>query len=115
MRSFNVKNIVLIALCAACASFGTGCYADAEAEPMAEPVAAYGYEPQYYNGYIVYHDDWGRPYTNEGGVVSWVPVDSPYYAGYVNHWRTYGHAYRRWYYGYGRRYRHYRSYRHGWR
>ncbi len=123
MRSFNVKDAALVALVAVCASCSTGCYADAGAEPAGaydappqdEPVAAYGYQQQYYNGYIVYYDDWGRPYTYSDGVASWVPVASPYYAGYVSHWRTYGHAYRRWYSRYGVHYRHYRARFRHWR
>jgi hypothetical protein len=103
MKAFNVKNIVLVALVAACASFGTGCYAEVQ-----EPVAAYGYQPQYYDGYVVYYDNGGRPYYYNGGSVYWVPAESPYYAGYVNHWRTYGPAYARWHATYGVRYR-------GWR
>jgi hypothetical protein len=117
MLSFNLKNVALVALFAACASFGTGCYADAQAEPVAaEPVAAYGYQPQYYNGAVVYYDNGGRPYYNNGGGgLTWVPTESPYYAGYVHHYRTYGRAYGRWYAGYGRRYHGYHGYRHGWR
>src|SRR5580692_1410629 len=142
----NAKNLAVVALLAACASFGTGCYADAQpvvlqAEPMAaaapgavadpwaaapapapapaapvsvaepvasvapaEPVAAYGYQPQYYDGAVVYYDAGGRPYYYSNGGAFYVPVQSPYYAGYLNHWRTYGGAYHRWYAGYGRRY-----------
>ena len=106
MRS--LKNVALVALVAACASFGTGCYVDAQAEP----VAAYGYQPQYYNGSVVYYDNGGRPLYYNGGAASYVLVESPYYAGYVNHWRTYRSAYGRWYSGYGHRYHGYRG---GWR
>jgi hypothetical protein len=78
----------------------TGCYVEPDS-----PVVAEGYEPQYYDGRLVYYDDVGHPFYYEGGAQVWVPVGSPYYYGYVNHWRTYGPAYRRWYGAYGYRYR----------
>ncbi len=104
MESLKLKNVVLVAIIAGCAAFGTGCYATVEAEP----VAAYGYQPQYYEGYVVYYDEGGRPYYYNGGNVVWVSPSSPYYAGYVNHWRVNGAAYARWHASYGVRYRTYR-------
>jgi hypothetical protein len=89
----------------ACATLGTGCYVDAQTEP----VAVEGYQPQYYDGYVVYYDGGGRPYYYNNGAVYWVPATSPYYGGYVNHWRAYGPAYGRWYGSYGYRYRGYRG------
>ncbi|HEY1954993.1 MAG TPA: hypothetical protein VGH28_05260 [Polyangiaceae bacterium] len=87
-------------------AFGsTGCYADAAYGP--EPVVAEGYTPQYYEGAVVYYDDYGRPFVYNNGVQIWIPESSPYYAGYVNYYRSYGPAYRRWYSGYGYRYRGY--------
>ena len=104
MESLKLKNVLFVAVIGACAAFGTGCYA----EVQAEPVAAYGYQPQYYEGYVVYYDEGGRPYYYNGGNTVWVAPNSPYYAGYVNHWRTYGPAYARWHASYGARYRTYR-------
>jgi hypothetical protein len=91
----------------ACATFGVGCYADAE-----PPVYASGgvqYQPQYYDGYVVYYNEGGQPYYYNGGSVYWVPSSSPYYNVYVNHWRTYGVGYRGWYGRYGARYRGWRA------
>jgi len=87
----------------------TGCYE--EDAPPAYYVEG-GYEPQYYDGYIVYYDDVGRPYYYADGAAVWVPVGSPYYGVYVNHWRLYGPQYRVWYGSYGYRYRYYRPYGH---
>jgi len=103
MLNNSFRSAVLVALMSACASLGTGCYAEVQ-----EPVAVEGYQPQYYDGYVVYYDGGGRPYYYNNGAVYWVPASSPYYGVYVNHWRTYGHAYGAWYGRSGYRYR-------GWR
>jgi hypothetical protein len=88
----------------------SGCYvSDAPPPPPATAVVADGYEPQYYDGYVVYYDDGGRPFYYSDGAVVWVPVTSPYYGGYVNHWHAYGPAYRSWYANHGATYRAYRQ------
>jgi hypothetical protein len=92
--------LFLVALVAA-----PGCYVE-EGPP---PAMAYGYAPQYYDGYVVYFDGAGRPFYHVGGAVVWVPATSPYYAGLVGHWRAYGPAYGRWFGHYGYRYRSYRG------
>ena len=66
-----------------------------------------GYEPAFYDGYVVYYDDLGRPYYYAGGVVYWVSPESPRYGGLVRHYRVYGPAYHRWVRDYGYRYRDY--------
>ena len=104
MLNNSFRSGVLLALMSACALFGSGCYV----ETQAEPVAVDGYQPQYYDGYVVYYDGGGRPYYYNNGAVYWVPASSPYYGTYVNHWRSYGPAYGRWYSNAGYRYR-------GWR
>jgi hypothetical protein len=91
----------------ACALFGTGCYVETQAGPEMAPDPEY--QVQYHDGYVVYYDAGGRPYYNVNGAVYWVPASSPYYGGYVNHWRTYGPAYNRWYSRSGYRYRTYRG------
>ena len=103
---FNIRNFALIAVIAG-ALGATGCYADAYGVEGPEPVVAEGYTPQYYEGSVVYYDDYGRPFYYNGGVQVWIPESSPYYGGYVNYYRSYGPAYRRWYSGYGYRYRTY--------
>jgi hypothetical protein len=106
MPALNFKSVVLVALVTACASFGTGCYADGQVQA----VDGYnGYQPQIHDGYVVYYDEGGRPFYYNGGSVYYVPASSPYYGGYVNHWRTYGAGYRNWYGRYGTRYRGYRG------
>jgi hypothetical protein len=83
------------------APMSTGCYAD---DPPPPPDYADGYAPMYYDGYVVYYDDGGRPFYYVNGAVAWIPPTSPFYVGYVDHWRTYGPAYHRWYAHYGQRY-----------
>ena len=86
------------------APLSSACYAEA----VPAPAYADGYEPQYYDGYVVYYDGYGRPFYHVNGAVYWVPPSSPFYGGYVNHWHSYGPAYGRWYGHYGVRYRGYR-------
>ncbi len=93
-------------LAATACSFGTGCYVEDESPP---PAYVAEYEPMYYDGYVVYYDDVGRPYYYVDGAVVWVPPTSPLYIGLVHHWRVYGPAYHRWYAHYGYRYHGYRG------
>jgi hypothetical protein len=97
---FDIRSLALVALLAVpIAATTSGCYVDAEG-----PEASYGYEPQYYNGRIVYYDTAGRPFYYEGGGQIWIAATDPYYGGYVTHWRTYGPAYNAWYTNHGYRY-----------
>lgn len=99
----NALRYGMVALLLSTAGLVTqGCYVEAE------PVYAEGYQPAFYNGYLVYYDAGGRPFYYERGVPVFVPVTSPFYIGLVNHWHTYGPAYGRWYAHYGARYRGYR-------
>jgi hypothetical protein len=77
------------------------------------PVRYAGYDPAFYDGYVVYYDRVGRPFYYLGGNPVWVPVGAPAYVGLVNHWHAYGAAYPGWYGRYGYRYRGYRA--GGWR
>jgi hypothetical protein len=106
MKTSTIRSAVLVALMAAFATVGAGCYAEAEVPAYSE--GGVTYQPQYYDGYVVYYDDGGRPYYYNNGAVYWVPQSSPYYGYYVNHYRYYGPAYRGWYGRYGTSYR-------GWR
>jgi hypothetical protein len=103
----SVRGVALAALLAALIPSASGCYAEVD-EP---PVYAEGYQPQFYDGYVVYYDDIGRPYYYVNGAVVWVPPTAPVYVGLVNHWRVYGRAYHSWYATHGYRYRTYRGYR----
>jgi hypothetical protein len=107
MRAFSLPGIALAALVATSSVLSSGCYAEEEVEP---PAYAYGYEPMYYDGYVVYYDDVGRPYYYAGGAVVWIPPTAPIYVSLVNHWHAYGPAYRAWYAHHGYRYR---TYYHG--
>jgi hypothetical protein len=106
MLNTSFRPAIVAALMTACATLGTGCYVDAQ---VAEPEVVEGYQPQYYDGYVVYYDTVGRPYYYVNGGVYWVPPTSPYYGVYVNHWRTYGPSYGRWYARSGYRYRTWRG------
>ncbi len=103
MRLFHVRSLVLAIGLAALAPFASGCVV----EDVPPPGYAEGYQPEYYNGYVVYYDDGGRPYYYANGAVVWIPATDPLYVRYVNHWRIYGSYYPRWYAHYGYRY-------HGW-
>jgi hypothetical protein len=92
--------LVIAAFLSGLAPTATGCYAD---DPP-PPEYAGGFEPMYYDGAVVYYDDGGRPFYYDNGAVVWIPATSPFYVGYVNHWRAYGPAYHSWYAHYGRRY-----------
>jgi hypothetical protein len=109
MPILTVRSIALVALMAVFVPLGSACYAE---EDVAPPEYAEGYQPQFYDGYVVYYDDGGRPYYYANGGVAWVPQTSPMYVGLVGHWRAYGPAYRGWYAHRGYRYR---SYRRGYR
>ncbi len=113
MMTSTIRSAVLVALMSGLGVMASGCYVDAEPPVYAENGVSY--QPQYYDGYVVYYDEGGRPYYYNGGAVYWIPPTSPYYSVYVNHWRYYGPAYRGWYARYGARYRGYRAPARRWR
>lgn len=109
MRTFKVAGLALALAVAAGAALVSGCYVEAT------PVPVYAsYQPYYYDGYVVYYSDVGRPYYYVNGAVVWISPSSPYYGRYVNHWRYHRRAYHEWYRHDGARYRNYRrpAYRH---
>jgi hypothetical protein len=71
---------------------GSACYVE-----EGPPEYVEGYEPPFYDGYVVYYDEVGRPYYYENGAVVWIAPGSPAYARFAYHWRLYGPGYRRWY------------------
>lgn len=73
------------------------------------PVVAAGYTPQYYNGYVVYYDDYGRPMYYMNGAPVYVPSSHPHYGVYVSHYNTYRPHYNNWYRTHGVQYRTYRQ------
>ena len=103
MIASEIRWFALSALLGVSALVTTGCYADIE-----EPVAVEGYAPQYYDGYVVYYDGYGRPFDYNRGGVYYVPNTYVGYNGLVAHYRAYGVGYARWHASYGARYRSYR-------
>lgn len=92
------KRLLVVPVLLASSFVFAGCYAETGTTTVtsADVVADDGYEPAYYDGYVVYYDDVGRPYYYDRGAVIWVSPGSPHYAGLVHHWHVYGPAYRRW-------------------
>ena len=70
--------------------------------------ASEGYEPAYYDGYVVYYDGVGRPYYYDRGTTVWISPGSAYYPGLIHHYHVYGGYYGGWYAHSGYRYRGYR-------
>ena len=108
---FPVKSLGALAVVLS-ASALSGCYA--EAHPVvytnsAEVASDDGYEPAYYDGYVVYYDGGGRPYYYDRGATVYVSAGSPYYGGLVNHYHAYGPRYHAWEANHGAQYHSYRS------
>jgi hypothetical protein len=101
MPAITIRGIVLSAMITALAPLAAGCYVDAEVEP----VAAEGYTPTYYNGYVVYYDSYGSPYYYAGDRTYYVPRTYAHYDRLTYHYRTYSPNYHRWYTNRGYRYR----------
>ncbi len=95
------KVLVVIALASTPAI--AGCYVEPE-----YPVEAEGWQPQYYDGYMVYYDGGGRPFYYLNGAAVWIPESSPYYARYYGYYHANPYAYNRWHARYGATYRSYR-------
>jgi hypothetical protein len=115
MPTLHRLTIALAAAALGSVALVSGCYAEADVPAATvttsgDVVAGYGYEPAYYDGYLVYYDGVGRPfyYGPSGGVI-WIAPTSPYYGGLVAHWHHYGPAYNRWNGNYGARYHGYRA------
>lgn len=106
MRMLTVRGLVLVVLAAGLIP-SAACYV--EEEVVSPPVYADGYQPQFYDGYVVYYDQAGRPFYYVNGAAYWVPVTSTVYVGLVNHWHVYGQAYGHWYANHAFGYRRYRG------
>jgi hypothetical protein len=105
MLTHHLRRIAFQALLVTATVPLMACYDD----EMPPPAYAYGYEPQYYNGAVVYYDGVGRPFYYERGGPVWVSPGSPYYGGLTAHWRLHGAAYGQWYAHYGTQHRGYRA------
>ncbi len=98
------------------AAASSACTVYARPAPPPPPAVAYeepppvedGYEPQYYDGYVVYYDDVGRPYYYNGDRTVFVSPNVAIYGSLVGHWRVNRAAYGRWYAHRGPAYRGYR-------
>jgi hypothetical protein len=108
MKTLLIRNLVAVAVLGL-APIGSAACTVAELPP---PEYAEGFDPQYYDGYVVYYDEIGRPYYYMDGSIAWVPVTSAYYGPLLHYWRLHGPAYQRWYSNYGYRYRGYRYHGH---
>lgn len=106
-----MNRLAMIPLALALVSPVMGCYAETGTTTLAsaDVVSDDGYDPAYYNGYVVYYDDVGRPYYYDRGAVIWISPASPHYAPLVHHYRYYGPRYHQWNAHYGNRYHGYRG------
>jgi len=104
----NVKRFAVMLAAVAVVGLGaSGCYVSAQ--PAEPTLHTNYYQPQYYNGYVVYYDSLGRPMYYNGGVAYYIPSTYMYYGRYVNHYRVHRVHYSRWYRARGYRYRRYRT------
>lgn len=71
-------------------------------------VATSYYTPLYYQGYVVYYDEVGRPVYYANGARYYIPAGYVDYGRYAAHYRTHRVHYNRWYRSRGHRYRRYR-------
>ncbi|HEX4354268.1 MAG TPA: hypothetical protein VHZ95_15170 [Polyangiales bacterium] len=94
-----------------CVLLAGGCYLESEGA-IPPPEYAYGYAPVYYDGYVVYYDDVGRPFYYVDGAQVWVPRAARSYPGLVGHWHAFGPRYHEWYAHGGPRFRGYRFHGH---
>jgi len=77
-----------------------GCYVVAQ---PAAPVVAETYEPDTYDGNIVYYDTAGAPFFYVEGGIRYVPPAYVHYDVLVGHYRNHARAYHEWYEREGRR------------
>jgi hypothetical protein len=102
----HIKRIgLMLALVGAFGMSSSGCFVSTSAEPA---VATNYYTPLYYNGYVVYYDNFGRPIYYVNGAMYYVPSTYMYYGRYVSYYNTHRAYYHRWYRARGMRYRSYR-------
>jgi hypothetical protein len=93
-----------LVLCLAAASGGCLVY-DETPRARVAVTASTGYTPMYYDGYVVYYDDFGRPFYYVEGRPHFVPRTRAEYRVYRRHYHDHGTRYREWYRREGYRYR----------
>jgi hypothetical protein len=106
MKRFAVLLVCLIGVLGAVG--GGGCAVGVHPVPSYVSVEGDAYWPMYYDGYVVYYDDDGRPIYYVDGQAHYVPSTYVYYGALVAHYQRYRPYYRRWYRTRGYRYRSYR-------
>jgi hypothetical protein len=104
MLSSRILQAALFSMSAACTPIAMGCVVAVRPAP----VVVDEYEPVYYDGYVVYYDDAGRPYYYLDGGISYVPRTYVHYSVLVRHYDVHKVRYRTWQDRDGRRYRTYR-------
>jgi hypothetical protein len=109
MLATSLRKVALPLLVAASAAMLSGCYVDADIEPAVAVSSYEGYNPVYYDGYVVYYDTVGRPYYYVGGSRYWVPRSYPYYGYYTTHYHSNWRSYNSWYARRGYGYKTYRA------
>lgn len=102
-----MKAIPLL-LVAALGVFASGCTVRGYATTPVPAARVEVYEPMYYDGYVVYYDDYGAPFYYVGDTVTYVPRTNASFNVYVGHYRTHRASYNRWYRVEGPRHRHVR-------
>ena len=84
----NIRSLAFAVVLGAVAPFGSGCYGRA--------AAAYGYEPAYYDGYVVYYDGGGGPIYYYNGAAMFIPPTSPTTVGTSSTIEATGRTHGRW-------------------
>ncbi len=92
------KSILTIGLIivASTTMFLAGCVVTARPATVSVSASYGGWTPYYYNGYLVYFDNIGRPYYYYGGRITYVPNSWVHYNVALAGWRSNRVAYNRW-------------------
>lgn len=97
----NRHSILATSLAATILVGATGC--QVSVPPPVPASTDVDYTPLYYDDYVVYYDDDGRPIYYVDGVVFVIPPVYRDYPRYVEHYHRYGPSYRRWHSAHGHR------------
>jgi hypothetical protein len=104
MKKRTPKTLVL--LCGLTVA-GAACVVPLEAKAQIV-VASADYQPMFYDGCVVFFDDWGRPFIYVDGGVFYIPTTYAYYSSYLSHYRVHRVRYHAWHRTHGMRFHHYR-------
>ena len=106
MKTINRKALYLIA---GLAILTAGIALPSTAQAQTIGISSAVYQPLFYNGYLVFFDNWGRPFISVDGEVFFIPTTHVYYTTYVRHFRIHRTRYNSWYRTHGVRLRGRRS------